>query len=173
MANTVQIVVNLRDNASGALGKITSGLSGMASVAGGIVAANVIGRIGEGFAGVASTGFNFNRSIENATAKLNAFTKDANVSQGILRQLREEANKTPFAFEDMASAGTALLPVANMLNMDLMDLVGTAEILKKRRRVTSLPSLSASTFPGSTSTNLKKKAYPTSRLCAALWRRWG
>jgi hypothetical protein len=129
MANTVQIVVNLRDNASGALGKITSGLSGMASVAGGIVAANVIGRIGEGFAGVASTGFNFNRSIENATAKLNAFTKDANVSQGILRQLREEANKTPFAFEDMASAGTALLPVANMLNMDLMDLVGTAEIL--------------------------------------------
>jgi hypothetical protein len=129
MANTVQIVVNLRDNASSALDGITSGLKGMATVAGGIIAADVIGRIGSGLAGVAMSGFDFTRSVENATAKLNAFTKDADVSAGILATLQEEAAKTPFAFEDMANAGAALLPVANNLNVDLMDLVRTAEIL--------------------------------------------
>jgi hypothetical protein len=129
MANTVQIVVNLRDNASSTLSSITSGLQGMASVAGGIIAADVIGRIGSGLAGVAAEGFNFNRAVENATARLNAFTKDSAVSAGILEDLRIEASKTPFAFEEMANAGAALLPVANQLDMQLMDLVETAEIL--------------------------------------------
>jgi hypothetical protein len=129
MANTVQIVVNLRDNASSALDGITSGLKGMATVAGGIIAADVIGRIGSGLASVAADGFNFNRAVENATARLNAFTKDSAVSAGILEDLRIEASKTPFAFEEMANAGAALLPVANSLDMQLMDLVSTAEIL--------------------------------------------
>jgi hypothetical protein len=129
MANRVEIVVSLKDNASSAIGGITRGLQGMATVAGGIIAANVIGRIGEGLASVAMEGFNFNRSVENATARLNAFTKDADVSAGILEELRIEASKTPFAFEEMADAGAALLPVANSLDMQLMDLVETAEIL--------------------------------------------
>lgn len=129
MSNTVQVVIKVTDQATGALSGITGALSNMASVAGGIITADIFGRIGEGLLGSARAGFDFNRSIENATARLNAFTKDGTVSAGILEQLRIEAAKTPFAFEDMANAGTNLLPVANQLNMDLMDLVRTAEIL--------------------------------------------
>jgi hypothetical protein len=127
--NTVQIVVNLRDNASGALSSITSSLQGMATVAGGIIAADVLGGLARGFAGFATMGFDGARSIENATAKLNAFTKDSEESTRILDMLNEESSKTPFAFQEMADAGTSLLPIANSLNMDLMDLVHTAEIL--------------------------------------------
>jgi hypothetical protein len=129
MANTVQITVNLRDNASNALSGITSGLQGMATVASGIVAADVFGRIAGGLVNFATSGFEGARSIENATAKLNAFTKDSEESARILDILNEESSKTPFAFQEMADAGTSLLPIANSLNMDLMDLVHTAEIL--------------------------------------------
>ena len=129
VSNTVQVVVKVQDQATSPLKGITGALSGMASVAGGIVAADFLGRIAGGLTQVATVGFDFNRSIENATARLNAFTKDAAVSQDILEDLRLEAAKTPFAFEDMANAGTNLLPVANQLNMDLMDLVRTAEVL--------------------------------------------
>lgn len=129
MANTVQVIVKVTDQATAPLQGITGALGNMASVAGGIIAADVLGKIGEGLMSIASTGFNFNRSIENATARLNAFTKDTALSTQILEQLRTEASKTPFTFEDVANAGTNLLPVANQLNMDLMDLVHTAEIL--------------------------------------------
>jgi hypothetical protein len=129
MANRVEIIVSLRDNASSAIGGITRGLQGMATVAGGIIAAGAIERIGSGLAGIAAEGFNFNRSVENATAKLNAFTKDGEATAMILETLQEEAARTPFAFQDMADAGAALLPVANMLDVGLMDLVRTAEIL--------------------------------------------
>jgi len=142
VANTVQIIVAVKDNASSALGGITSSLGNMATVAGGIVAAGALTAIAGGLAGIATEGFGFNRSIENATARLNAFTKDAAVSQGILEELRLEAAKTPFAFEDMANAGTALLPIANQLNMDLMDLVRTAEVLSIRTQLLSPASLS-------------------------------
>lgn len=129
MANTVQVIVSVTDRASAPLGGITGALGNMASVAGGIVSADLIGRIGEGLLAVGRAGFDGARGIENATARLNAFTKDTAVSTEILNQLRMEAAKTPFAFEDMANAGANLLPVANQLNMDLMDLVRTAEIL--------------------------------------------
>ena len=107
VSNTVQVVVKVQDQATSPLKGITGALSGMASVAGGIVAADFLGRIAGGLTQVATVGFDFNRSIENATARLNAFTKDAAVSQDILEDLRLEAAKTPFAFEDMANAGSA------------------------------------------------------------------
>lgn len=129
MSNTVSVIVKVTDQATSPLRGITGALGNMASVAGGIVAADVFGRMGEGLMAAGRAGFDFNRSIENATARLNAFTKDASISQGILEGLRLEAAKTPFAFEDMANAGTALLPVANQLNIDLMELVRTAEVL--------------------------------------------
>jgi hypothetical protein len=129
MANRVEIVVSLKDNATRGLSAITSGLSGMATVAGGIVGAGLITRLGEGLFNLGSMGFDGARGIENATAKLNAFTKDADVSAQILQTLNEESARTPFAFNEMADAGTSLLPIANSLNMDLMDLVHTAEIL--------------------------------------------
>ena len=129
MANTVQIIVAVKDNASSALGGITSSLGNMATVAGGIVAAGALTAIAGGLAGLVKSGFDGANAIEQATAKLNAFTKDSAVSAQILNELRLEATKTPFAFEDMANAGTSLLPIANQLNVDLMDLVRTAEIL--------------------------------------------
>jgi uncharacterized protein (DUF697 family) len=75
MANRVEVVVTLKDQASGALNNITSGLRGMATVAGGIIAAGAITRIGESLAGVALEGFNFNRSVENANARLTPLLK--------------------------------------------------------------------------------------------------
>src|SRR5690606_19615573 len=67
--------------------------------------------------------------MEIVTAQLNAFTKDGNKSAEILEMIKTRAAETPFAFEDMAQAATALLPASKASGKELEELIELAEIL--------------------------------------------
>lgn len=73
--------------------------------------------------------FGGNVAIENVKAQLTAFTGSAEAADKVLADIRKEAAKTPFAFDEMASAVTSLLPASRQSGVGLMDLVKQAEIL--------------------------------------------
>lgn len=95
----------------------------------GELAVNSFLSIGESALGFVQSGLDFNRSMENVTAQLNAFTKDGEKSAEILDMIRDRAARTPFAFEDMARATAGLLPAAKTSGVALEELVAQAEIL--------------------------------------------
>ena len=74
-------------------------------------------------------GLDMNNTMEQVEAKLNAFTKDAEVSKDLLKQISDEAARTPFAFDQMANATASLMSSAKSANVPVMDLVKQAEIL--------------------------------------------
>ncbi len=104
---------------------LTGGVLKGAAIAGGAALAG----IGVGLTGALASGLSFNNSMEQTRAKLNAFTKDGGKSAEILDMIRERAAKTPFAFEEMASATAGLLPAAKMAGVGYEDLIAQAEIL--------------------------------------------
>src|SRR3990172_9198811 len=53
-----------------------------------------------------------NVELEQAGAQIQAFTKDAVVTKNVLAAIRSEADKTPFAFNEMAAAVGSLIPSA-------------------------------------------------------------
>lgn len=124
----LSIVIGLRDNASGPLKKITGGLTTLGKVSAGLAVGGLLG-VGAGLASAASAGLGFNNSMEQATARLNAFTGDAGETAKILEMVRERAAKTPFAFEEMAAAAASLGPVSRSSGVDLEALIAKAEIL--------------------------------------------
>ncbi len=124
----LDLVINLKDNASSALGGVAERLGTIGKVAGGVALGGMVA-VGGGLAAAATAGFSFNNSMEQTTAKLNAFTKDSAKSAEILEMIRDRASKTPFAFEEMASSAAALLPVSKQSGIALEDLIEKAEIL--------------------------------------------
>lgn len=118
--------------ATGALSRIggvaSQALGGLATVAAGAALAVGTTLVG-GLAGVATVGLSFNNSVEQATARINAFTKDSGKTAEILDMVRERAAKTPFAFEEMAEAAASLGPAANSAGIPLEELIAQAEIL--------------------------------------------
>lgn len=125
MASTLEIIVNAKDNASGAFGNIGNALGKLALS---VVEGGLLG-IGSGLAGAAVVGLKFNSQIEQVTAQLNAFTKDGAKSAEILEMITKRAAETPFAFQEMATATASLLPAAKQSGEALEGLVATAEIL--------------------------------------------
>lgn len=108
--------------------QVGSKLATFGKVAGGIALGGVVA-LGAGLAKTATAGLSFNNSIEQTTAKINAFTKDGAKTAGILDLIRERAAKTPFAFDEMARAASGLLPVVNATGKPLEDLISQAEVL--------------------------------------------
>lgn len=108
--------------------KITSGLTTLGKVSAGIAAGGLLA-LGAGFVKGAAAGLGFNNSMEQATAQINAFTKDSEQTAKILEMVRERAARTPFAFEDMARAAAALGPAAKSSGVPLEELIAQAEIL--------------------------------------------
>lgn len=106
----------------------TSGLSTAVSAAASTAAVGLVA-IGGAVAGAAYSGLQFNNSMEIVTAQLNAFTKDGAKTAAILDMIKTRAANTPFAFEDMAQAATALLPASKASGVALEDLIKKAEIL--------------------------------------------
>lgn len=88
-----------------------------------------LGAIGAGLGVVGVAGLGFNNAMEQAQARINAFTKDATVTADILEMLRARAAATPFAFEEMTNAAASLLPAATQSGQALEDLIAQAEIL--------------------------------------------
>ncbi len=107
---------------------IASGVATAAKAIAGLTVGGVLATAaGLGFA--AKQGLAFNNSMEQVSARLNAFTGDANETARLLGVIENRAKLTPFAFEDMAGAMAGLLPVAKQAQRPIEDLIGTAEIL--------------------------------------------
>jgi hypothetical protein len=125
---TLQIIVNQSGNAAIGLGKISSAVGAIGKVAVG-AAVGGLAALGAGAIGAGAAGLTLNNAMEQASAKIQAFTKDSAKTADILDMVRERAAKTPFAFNDMATAASALLPSAKQAQVGLEDLIAQAEIL--------------------------------------------
>lgn len=104
------------------------GLLKVGAIAGGAALVGVAA-LGAGISAAAASGLSLNNSMEQASAKINAFTKDAGATADILEMVRKRANQTPFAFEQMANAAAGLLPAAKQSGKGLEELISKAEIL--------------------------------------------
>lgn len=111
-----------------AAGQSQSKLSGFFSFMGG-AALGGVAAIGGGFVAAATAGLGFNNSMEQARAKINAFTKDGDATTEILEMVADRAAKTPFAFEEMAQAAAGLGPAAKSAGIPLENLIEQAEVL--------------------------------------------
>lgn len=119
----------LGDVGESGLGKITSAFADIAKYAIGGVITSGINKIASGLYDAASSGFEFNNSIEQTTARINAFTKDAGETKLIIEGIKTEASKTPFAFQEMANSFAALLPTSKMSGAAMDELIAKAEVL--------------------------------------------
>ena len=131
MADTVRrlrIVTDVSGNADSKLSALTGTLGTVGKLAGGL-ALGGLAAIGGGMAAVGASGLSMNNSMEQARARINAFTKDGAKTADILDMVQERAAKTPFAFQDMAAAAGGLIPVANQAGESLESLIQDAEIL--------------------------------------------
>ena len=109
--------------------KIGGFFSNAFSVATGNLLDRAAGSIISGFGNAASAGFEFNNSMEQARAKINAFTKDGAKTEALLDQVAARAAQTPFAFDEMANAAAALQPVMRASGASFEELIGKAEVL--------------------------------------------
>lgn len=125
---TLELIVRLKDEASSALSGMASQIDGVGRAAAGLAAGGLLA-VGGGLAAAATAGLGLNSAMEQATAKINAFTKDGDATAAILQTIREEAAKTPFEFNEMARAAAGLLPVVNATGQPLDGLIKQAEIL--------------------------------------------
>lgn len=113
----LEIVVKAKDLASGVFSAIGGvGLAGITALGAGL-----------GFA--AKTGLDFNNAMEQASARINAFTKDGAATADILEMIRDRAAQTPFEFQEMTNAAANLLPVVKESGVALEELISQAEIL--------------------------------------------
>ncbi len=145
-SSDLAILITAKDSASGPIAKVKSEVGGLGSVMSG--AAHGFGSLVSGFGaiglaaqglgaafgaikGVGNTVFGLGalNEMEQTRASFMAFTKDAGVTEKILADVRAEANKTPFAFGEMAKAAASLQPVSKSSGIALMDLMKEAEIL--------------------------------------------
>lgn len=107
--------------AGASFGKLgTMAKVGMAAAAAAVVA---------GFGLMIKEGFDFNTQVENATAKINAFTKSSQKTGEILSYVKNESIKTQFGFGEMADAAAALIPASKSSGVALEQLIKQAEIL--------------------------------------------
>jgi hypothetical protein len=123
-SDTRSWVSRVSSGIAGAIGSAVSGLGaiGLAGYGVQMTTAAVRG-LGE------ALGVGLNSQMENTKAQLMAFLKDGDLAAGVLADIRAEADKTPFAFQEMANATASLIPSARAANEPYMNLVKTAEIL--------------------------------------------
>lgn len=127
-SRALKITIDLAGNAQKGLDGILGGLGGIGKLAGGAALGGVVA-IGAGLAGASAAGLGMNNAMEQATARINAFTKDGAKTAELLEIVRERAAKTPFAFNEMAAATASLLPAAKDAQGGIEGLLGQAEIL--------------------------------------------
>jgi hypothetical protein len=109
----------------GAAGTALKGLAAAGAVGGVLAVAAGAQKAVEALTG----GVGLANSVEQVRARLNAFTKDGAATEQILEQIRSEADRTPFAFAEMANAAAMLLPASKSAQGGLEGLIKQAEIL--------------------------------------------
>ena len=115
-----------RGGGGGLLGALTGGLGVGAGIQ--AIEAGIRG-LGGLFGFVGESIFGMNARLERATAQFTLFTGSAAEAQRVIQELRREADVTPFNTDELIRAGGALSSVARAANLDLMELVRTAEAL--------------------------------------------
>jgi hypothetical protein len=95
----------------------------------GLAGAAGIGGLALGIGAVAKSGLEFNNTLEQATARINAFTKDGAQTAIIIEKIRKEAAATPFTFQDMTTAVASLLPASKQAGVAIEELITQAEVL--------------------------------------------
>lgn len=141
----VAVRIVAEDKASGPIKGVSNALGGLSSAAkapgnaiGGLM--DGLGKFGLAGMGISTVtgavgglanavGFDLANQMEQATAQFNAFTKDSAKSAEIIEQVRVEAAKTPFTFQEMTMAAAGLLPVTKASGESLQDLLKDAEVL--------------------------------------------
>jgi hypothetical protein len=78
-------------------------------------------------------GIGLAQDLEELTAQFTAMTGSSAQAEKILADVRTEADATPFAFNELATAASSLLPVAKQSGTALFDLIRPAEILAALR----------------------------------------
>jgi hypothetical protein len=123
---------NIARTAAGGAGVLGSVLAG---IAGGVAAQTMVelsqaaGMVSDALIGAAESGFAYNNSMQQVNTRLVALLKDGALAAKVLADIRTEADKTPFGFQEIARSAASLIPLARQANEPLMDLVRTAEIL--------------------------------------------
>lgn len=124
----LDIIIKAKDEASGVLKGLSGSLDKLVGLAGGAGLAGLTA-LASGITAVGAVGLGFNSAMEEASARINAFTKDGTATAAILDMLQERAAATPFAFEEMTNAAAGLLPAATQSGTALEELIAQAEIL--------------------------------------------
>ncbi len=131
----LQIVISVLDESAAGFRAVLGRVQGLgdATARVGVTLAKTfaIGATAAGaMAGAVGTfGLSMNNQMEQVSAQLMAFTKDGAKTAEILDMIRERAAKTPFSFEQMATAAAGLMPAAKAAGESLEGLIETAEIL--------------------------------------------
>lgn len=131
----LEIKIDSTGSAAKGLTNITGlvgGLGSAASIAatGGLVALGAgVAALGAGAVSFATSGLSMNNTLEQASARIQAFTKDSGETAAILEMVKERAAATPFAFEEMAKATSSLMLSANSAGVPLESLISDAEVL--------------------------------------------
>jgi hypothetical protein len=127
---SVPITVDAKGAHAG-IAQVRAGLSGLTTVAlgvgGAIVGLQALAAAPKALA--SALGVDLAIELENTTARLNAVTKDAAVTERILGELRTEADATPFGFAELAKAYAALHGPSKQFGLDTAQVLKTAEVL--------------------------------------------
>lgn len=127
-SNLTQRFGTVAQGATGGIQKMSVAALALGTALGSL-AAQGISKIVEGITGFVSEGFAFNNTLEQATAKLVAFTGSSEAAAEVLEMVRRRAASTPFAFDEMANSAAGLAAVAKSTGQDLEGLIGIAERL--------------------------------------------
>lgn len=141
----VDVLIAGKDNASRAVDGVTKSLGLLSTAgggAGGVVsglitglgrlglAAGGLGALADGARGLGNAlGLGLASEMEQVRTQFLAFTKDAGLTDQLLKQVRQEADRTPFSFRELAAATASLVPASKAARVPLEDLQKTAEIL--------------------------------------------
>lgn len=88
-----------------------------------------MGLLSRGLGFIKDSLFTANNQMDQTRATLMALTKSGSETEQILSMITKEAAKTPFVFDEMASAYTSLLPLSKQYNTSLQELVEASELL--------------------------------------------
>jgi phage-related protein len=111
------------DGVSSAIGSVVRGFSQLGLAAMGVQS------LVHAVSGLSRSLFATNASYEMVRAQLQAFTGSGEEAARIFAAIRDEAARTPFAFEEMARAAVMLVPSAKAAGKQLDELIKTAEVL--------------------------------------------
>lgn len=114
--------------ATGGMERMSVGAIALGTALGNL-AAQGLSKVVEGMYGFVQSGFSFNNTIEQATAKLVAFTGSQEAAAEVLEMVRRRAANTPFAFDEMANSAASLAAISRSTGQDLESLIGIAERL--------------------------------------------